>query len=139
MQVREGEHRERGGFVGHRVRVGAPHHHRPLLERFDQPHGDRLPVAGDAWGDELTAGERERDLEPIGGAGEVLDALWAMHIAAVLPGSAGQPRMPCAEPLGDREDRRVAQWVAGVDQERHRWGPAVGGVQDFADDVQVAA
>jgi hypothetical protein len=35
------------------------------LERFDQPDGDGVSVAGDAWGDELAPGERERDLKPV--------------------------------------------------------------------------
>ena len=44
VQVREREHRERGGLVGHRVGVRSPHHDRPLPQRFHEAHGDGLPV-----------------------------------------------------------------------------------------------
>ena len=85
------------------------------------------------------AGQRERDLEAVRAAGEIFGALGAVHVAAVLDGAAAQPRVLGGELRGDRQQGRVAQGLAAVDQERHRRWPAVGGVQDLADDVQVAA
>jgi hypothetical protein len=72
VEVGEREDGERGGFVGHGVGVGAPHHDRALLERLDEADGDGVAVAGQAWGDELSGGERECDLEPERSAGDVV-------------------------------------------------------------------
>jgi hypothetical protein len=43
------------------------------------------------------------------------------------------------ELVGDRDELGVAGGEAGVDEERDRRWPAVGGVKDLADDVEVAA
>ena len=95
VEVRKREDRQRGRLVGHRVRVGAPHHDRPFPERLDQPDGDHLAVSGRARGHELPPGQGERDLEPVRAAGEILHPLGALDVASVL-GSRVAPMRACS-------------------------------------------
>ena len=72
-------------------------------------------------------------------AGQVIGPLRGGDVARVLLGAAGEPLVIVVEPLGDRDDLRVADRQAGVDQERDRRRAPICGVQHLADDVQVAA